>query len=242
MHCVHLGLNSLKLSNLESVAWNPGLSSTSLYRWSESYDLKKHNWKCCSWTARFAFSLYFQYCVLQSLVSIISEDNLPTPQASQVSHRQEADTLLQRYRGLQKAAKQPLEVEQTKCQLVCTSMWCKHTVKYYICPLLHTTVVLIQIDVCLMELTPTKLCWKRASQLVKVGGFLDHEDWKATKKRCADALDLHGNPDNLVLVVKGATVDQSAFVSLGSFMSSFTAQQRAHFFFGIGIKVIKICI
>ena len=60
--------------------------------------------------------------MLQSLVSIISEDNLPTPQASQVSHRQEADTLLQRYRGLQKAAKQPLEVEQTKCQLVCTSM------------------------------------------------------------------------------------------------------------------------
>ena len=47
------------------------------------------------------------------------------------------------------------------------------------------------VDVCLMELTPTKLCWKRASQLVKVGGFLDLENLKATKKRCADALDLH---------------------------------------------------
>ena len=89
-----------------------------------------------------------------------------------------------------------------------------------------------------MDLTPTKLCWKRASQLVKVGGFLDHEDLKATKRRSADALDLHNNPDNLVLVVKGAAVDQSAFVSLGSFMASFTAQQRAHFFFGIGIKVL----
>ena len=100
--------------------------------------------------------------------------------------------------------------------------------------------MLTQIDVCLMELTPTKLCWKRASQLVKVGGFLDHEDLKATKKRCADALDLHENPDKLVLVIKGAVVDQSAFVSLGRFMASFTAQQRAHFFFGIGIKVMDV--
>ena len=111
--------------NLESVAWNPGLSSTSLHRWPESYDLKKHN---RSWTARFAFCLYFQYCMRQSLVSIISEGNLPTPQASQVSRCRKVDTLLQHYRGLQKAAKQPLKVEQTKCQLVCTSMWwCKHT-------------------------------------------------------------------------------------------------------------------
>ena len=102
----------------------------------------------------------------------------------------------------------------------------------------HTTVVLTQIDVCLMELIPTKLCWKRASQLVKVGSFLDHEDLKATKKRCTDVLDLHENPDKLVLVVKGAMVDQSAFVYLGRFMASFTARQRAHFLGGIDIEVM----
>ena len=102
----------------------------------------------------------------------------------------------------------------------------------------YTTVVLTQIDMCPMELIPTKLCWKRASQLVKVGGFLDHEDLKVPKKRCTDALDLYENSDKLVLVVKGAVVEQSAFVSLGNFMASFTAQQRAHFLFEIGIKVM----
>ena len=56
------------------------------------------------------------------LYDIISVGHSPTPHASQVSRCREADTLLQRYRTLQAAAKQPLKVEQTKCRLVCTSL------------------------------------------------------------------------------------------------------------------------
>ena len=89
-----------------------------------------------------------------------------------------------------------------------------------------------------MELTPSKLTWKRASQLIKVGSFTSKDDLQTTKRKCANALNLHSaaTPD-LHLIVKGAVVDDSAFSTLASFLNALSPQQRSHLCFGIGIKV-----
>lgn len=96
-----------------------------------------------------------------------------------------------------------------------------------------------------MELTPSKLTWKRASQLIKVGSFTSKDDLQSTKRKCANALNLHSaaTPD-LHLIVRGAVVDDSAFSTLASFLNALSPQQRSHLCFGIGIKVqlFKICI
>ena len=78
---------------------------------------------------------------------------------------------------------------------------------------------------------------KGQASWLRLGASWTMRTWKLQKKRCTDALDLHENPDKLVLVVKGAMVDQSAF---RRFMASFTAQQRAHFSEGIDMKVMDV--
>lgn len=112
------------------------------------------------------------------------------------------------------------------------------------CTCLH--VHSFQIDVCQMELTQSKLTWKRASQLIKVISQLINvsgtDDLEATKLKCTEALNISSSPKKLVLIVKGAIIDESAFSSLGSFMDALTAQQRSHLVLGLGIQVQCKCM
>ena len=96
---------------------------------------------------------------------------------------------------------------------------------------------MLQIDVCQMELTLNQLTWRRTSQLVKVGTILPHDDLNATKEKCAAALNMDERASNLVLIVRGAVIDSSAFQSLEGFMNALTPQQRSHLVLGVGVKV-----
>ena len=62
------------------------------------------------------------------------------------------------------------------CTCTCTCMRTVHLISSF------------QIDVCRMELTPNKISWKRASQLVKVGTMCSSDDLTSTKEKCARAL------------------------------------------------------
>lgn len=95
----------------------------------------------------------------------------------------------------------------------------------------------LKVDVCQMELTQSKLTWRRTTQLIKVGTITSSDDLQATKKKCAEALNVTVSSEKLVLIVKGAIIDESAFPSLGAFMDALTAQQRSHLILGIGIQV-----
>ena len=95
----------------------------------------------------------------------------------------------------------------------------------------------LQVDVCQMELTQNKLTWKRASQLVKIGTICHSDDLNATKEKCAQAVVKTECISKLVLIVKGAVVDSSAFVNLEGFLNALTPQQRSHLVLGVGIKV-----
>ena len=50
----------------------------------------------------------------------------------------------------------------------------------------YTCICFYQIDICLMELTPSKLTWKRTSQLIKVGSFTSKNDLQTIKRKCAN--------------------------------------------------------
>ena len=101
----------------------------------------------------------------------------------------------------------------------------------------HCLCPLRQVDVCQMELTQNKLTWKRASQLVKVGTICSSDDLNSTKEKCAQALGMTECISELVLIVKGAVVDSSAFVNLEGFLNALSPQQRSHLVLGVGIKV-----
>lgn len=89
-----------------------------------------------------------------------------------------------------------------------------------------------------MELTSSELTWKRSSQLIKVGTLSPTDDIETTKQKCADALNVREPPCHLVLIVKGAVIDKSAFHNLGTFMNALTPQQKLHLFLGLGVQVL----
>ena len=97
----------------------------------------------------------------------------------------------------------------------------------------------LEIDVCLMELTHSKLTWNRSNQSLKVGSFMPNDTLAETKRKCAEAMNINSPPCDLDLIVKGAIVDDSAFPTLSTFMNSLSPQQRSHLCFGIGVNVCK---
>ena len=200
-------------------------------------DLEKHNWKGCSWSARFAFCLLFQCCMQQWFVStwhnfcrsFTYSSNIPS-----VSSRVRCPLTLST--GCKATAESWAEKMPTGMP---SMWWCKYTVE-----ILHMEQLCHILPLCLHRLICVRWSWyqqsfvgKGQASWLRLGASWTMRTWKL-QKRCTDALDLHENSDKLVLVVKGAVVEQSAFVSLGNFMASFTAQQRAHFLFEIGIKVM----
>ena len=54
------------------------------------------------------------------------------------------------------------------------------------------------------------------------------------------ALSVTASPENLVLIVRGTVIDNSAFQSLGAFLDVLSAQQRSHLVLGLGVKVHSI--
>lgn len=90
-----------------------------------------------------------------------------------------------------------------------------------------------------MELTSSKLTWKRSSQLIKVGTLSPTDDIETTKQKCADALNIFERHCDLVLIVKGAVIYKSAFHNLGTFMNALTPQQKSRIFLGLRVKVLN---
>ena len=89
------------------------------------------------------------------------------------------------------------------------------------------------------EKTLNNLQWKRTSELVKVG-FLNEADNLATvKRKCAEMFGLDTNPHNPVVVHSGARLDETAFATLGQFLTSLTPQQKSKLSLGIAAKTNK---
>ena len=86
------------------------------------------------------------------------------------------------------------------------------------------------------------LQWKRCSEMVTIGTLKDSDNLNTIKEKCADAFHLSVPTEQLVLVRAGAKIDDSAFTSLGEFLSCLSAQQQSKISFGIGFEVCVLVI
>lgn len=82
------------------------------------------------------------------------------------------------------------------------------------------------------------LQWKRCSEMVTIGTLKDSDNLNTIKEKCADAFHLSVPTEQLVLVRAGAKIDDSAFTSLGEFLSCLSAQQQSKISFGIGLRFV----
>ena len=72
--------------------------------------------------------------------------------------------------------------------------------------------------------------------MVTIGTLKDSDNLNTIKEKCASAFHLSVPMEQLVLVRAGAKIDDSAFTSLGEFLSCLSAQQ-SKISFGIGFEV-----
>ncbi len=86
------------------------------------------------------------------------------------------------------------------------------------------------------ENTFNKINWKRVTDLVTVGLLSDNDTFDKVKIKCAQNFDLEADREDIILLHAGARVDQSAFSSLGQFLSTISPQQRAKCSIGVGVE------
>ena len=89
----------------------------------------------------------------------------------------------------------------------------------------------------MVERSVNNMQWKRCSEMVTIGTPKDSDNLNTVKENCADAFHLSAPTEQLVLVRAGAEIDDSAFTSLGEFLSCLSAQQQSKISFGIGFEV-----
>ncbi len=94
----------------------------------------------------------------------------------------------------------------------------------------------MQLSIYKAEKTFNKINWKRVTDLVTVGFLSDNDTFDEVKIKCAQKFDLEADREDIILLHAGARVDQSAFSSLGQFLSTMSPQQRAKCSIGVGVE------